>query len=281
MNQKLLALYGLKWNPFSAELPTEAIYVPPKLENFCWRIEHAQIREGGFAMIHGAPGTGKSIALRLLAERLGRLNDVTVGAINHPQSNLADFYRELGDIFAVPLRPHNRWGGFKALRERWVAHLESTRRRAVLLVDEAQEMSPAALCELRLLASARFDSQPLLCVVLAGDARLIEKLRREDLIPLGSRIRTRLATEHASREELIEGLNHLLAGAGNAGLMTPQLRHTLCDHAAGNYRILTTMGAELLAAAAQRDLPQLDEKLYLEVFAAPQAPTRNRAGARR
>jgi general secretion pathway protein A len=55
------------------------------------------------------------------------------------------------------------------------------------------------LCELRLLASARFDSQPLLCVVLAGDARLIEKLRREELIPLGSRIRTRLATEHASR----------------------------------------------------------------------------------
>ena len=217
----------------------------------------------------------------MLAERLGRLSDVTVGAINHPQSNLADFYRELGDIFAVPLRPHNRWGGFKALRERWLAHLETTRRRAVLLVDEAQEMSPAALCELRLLASARFDSQPLLCVVLAGDARLIDKLRREELIPLGSRIRTRLATEHASREELIEGLNHLLAGAGNAGLMTPQLRHTLCDHAAGNYRILTTMGAELLAAAAQRDLPQLDEKLYLEVFAAPQVPTRGRAGARR
>jgi type II secretory pathway predicted ATPase ExeA len=281
MNQKLLALYGLKWNPFATELPIEAIYVPPRLESFCWRVEHAQIREGGFAMIHGDPGTGKSVALRLLAERLARLADVTVGAINHPQSNLADLYRELGDIFAVPLRPHNRWGGFKALRERWLAHLESTRRRAVLLVDEAQEMSPQALCELRLLASARFDSQPLLCVVLAGDARLIDKLRREELIPLGSRIRTRLATEHASREELLAGLAHLLAGAGNASLMTPQLCHTLCDHAAGNYRILTTMAAELLAAAAQRELPQLDEKLYLEVFAQPAAAAPRRASARR
>lgn len=57
MNQKLLALYGLKWNPFSPELPTEAIFVSPRIENFCWRIEHAQIREGGFAMIHGDPGT--------------------------------------------------------------------------------------------------------------------------------------------------------------------------------------------------------------------------------
>ncbi|MEO8836074.1 MAG: ATP-binding protein [Caldimonas sp.] len=281
MNQKLLALYGLKWNPFSPELPIEAIYVAPKLESFCWRIEHAQIREGGFAMIHGDPGTGKSVALRLLADRLARLPDVVVGAINHPQSNLADLYRELGDVFAVPVRPHNRWGGFKTLRERWLAHLESTRCRAVLLVDEAQEMSPAALNELRLLASARFDSQPLLCVVIAGDARLADKLRREELIPLGSRIRTRLTLEHASRDELAEGLNHLLAGAGNASLMTPQLKQTLCDHAAGNYRILTTMAAELLAAAAQRDIAQLDEKLYLEVFAPPATTTSRRTPARR
>ena len=92
MIQKLLALYGLKFNPFTPDLPTEAIYVPPKIEDFCWRIEQALVREGGFAMIHGDPGSGKSIALRVLAERLTRLPDVTVGAINHPQSNLADFY---------------------------------------------------------------------------------------------------------------------------------------------------------------------------------------------
>ncbi|WP_436395157.1 hypothetical protein ACSDBR_10665 [Acidithiobacillus ferriphilus] len=58
------------------------------------------------------------MVLRLLAERLSRLPDLTVGAIHHLQSNLADFYRELGDIFAVSLRPGNRWGSFKALRER-------------------------------------------------------------------------------------------------------------------------------------------------------------------
>lgn len=281
MNHKLLALYGLKFNPFSPELPVEAIYVTPKLESFCWRVEHAQVRDGGFAMVQGDPGTGKSVALRLLADRLGRVADLIVGAITHPQSNLADLYRELGDVFAVPLKPHNRWGGFKALRDRWLAHMEATRRRAVLLVDEAQEMSPAALCELRLLASARFDSQPLLCVVLAGDARLPEKLRREELVPLGSRIRTRLATEHAGRDELLASLNHLLECAGNASLMTAQLRHTLCDHAAGNYRILTTMAAELLAAAAQRELPQLDEKLYLEVFGQPHAATARRTAQRR
>jgi general secretion pathway protein A len=280
MTQKLLALYGLKFNPFTPDLPTDAIYVPPRIEDFCWRIEQALVREGGFAMIHGDPGSGKSIALRVLAERLARLPDITIGAINHPQSNLADFYRELGDVFGVPLRPHNRWGGFKALREQWQAHLESTRRRPVLLIDEAQEMAPPVLSELRLMASARFDSQPLLCVVLAGDARLPDKLRRQDLVPLGSRIRIRLATEYASREELLACLNHLLAGAGNASLMTPGLRQTLCDHAAGNYRILMTLAGELLAVAARRDSAVLDEKLYLDVFAQPDTKLQRRAGAR-
>ena len=110
MNHKLLALYGLKFNPFSPELPVDAIYVPPKIESFCWRIEHAQIREGGFVLVHGDPGSGKSVALRLLAERLRKLPDVTVGAINHPQSNLTDFYRELGDLSLIhisePTRPY-------------------------------------------------------------------------------------------------------------------------------------------------------------------------------
>ncbi|MHA7685061.1 hypothetical protein [Cupriavidus sp. PET2-C1] len=65
------------------------------------------------------------------------------------------------------------------------------------------------LSELRLLAQARFDSQLLLCVVLAGDARLPEKFSREDLIPLGSRIRCRLALESASIEELQACPDHL------------------------------------------------------------------------
>ena len=86
-------------------------------------------------------------------------------------------------------------------------------------------------------------------------------------------------TEFASRDELLACLDHLLARAGNASLMTPPLRHTLCDHAAGNYRILTTLAAELLAAAAQRDLPQLDEKLYLDVFAQPGLPAQRSKAA--
>ncbi len=269
MNNTLLARYGLKWNPFATDIPTEALYRQPKVESFCWRVEQNLIREGGFAMISGEPGTGKSVTLRLLAERLNAMRDVSVGVISLPSGRLADFYREMGDLFGIELSPHNRWGGFTKLRERWLAHMDSTLTRPVLLIDEAQEAPSAVLNELRLLSSADFDSRNLLSVVLAGDKRLLNKLRHDDLLPLGSRIRTRLTTEYASRDELMGCLQHRLQSAGNASLMTPELRVTLCEHAIGNYRVLTAMASELLNMAAEREYTQLDEKLYFECFAIP------------
>ena len=276
-NKSLLSIYGLKWNPFAPELPAEALHTTPAIDQFCWRVEHHLVREGGFALITGEPGCGKSVCLRLLAERLAHLPDVVVGALTRPQSSLADFYREMGALFAVPLRPHNRWAGASALRERWHAHIDSTLMRPVLLIDEAQEMAPAVLSELRLLASTRFDSRIILSVILAGDGRLTDKLRRDDLLPLGSRIRYRLALSHASNEELETCLLHLMKSAGNTSLMTKPLVDTLCEHALGNYRVLVTMAAEILAAGAQREAPRLDEKLYFEVFRPQSAPRGKRA----
>ena len=78
MNKKLLGLYGLKFNPFSPDIPVAAFWVSPPIDSFCWRIEQ-QIGEGGFAMAVGQPGTGKSTALRLLAERLSNVRDLTIG----------------------------------------------------------------------------------------------------------------------------------------------------------------------------------------------------------
>ena len=131
--------------------------------------------------------------------------------------------------------------------------------------------------ELRLLSSLQFDSRILLSVVLAGDNRLTNKLRRDDLLPLGSRIRTRLLMEYAGRDELMACLKHLQVSAGNASLMTAGLINTLAEHALGNYRVLTTMAAELLATAARLERPRLDEQLYLEVFGAPAPAARKRA----
>ena len=273
MNKKLLSLYSLKFNPFSPEIPALALWVAPPLESFCWRIEH-QVGEGGFALAIGDPGTGKSAALRLLAERLGHLRDVSVGVLTRPQAGLADFYRELGELFQVPLSPHNRWASAKVLREKWHNHIETSLYRPVLLIDEAQEMNPLVLCELRLLSSANLDSRSILTVILAGDARLAAKLESPDLLPLASRIRSRLRTEALTPPQLLACLTHLLKAAGNPKLMSSQLLQTLCEHAAGNLRLLMNLANDLLAAACQQEREVIDEKLYFEVFALDPRPAK-------
>jgi type II secretory pathway predicted ATPase ExeA len=267
----LLQLFGLKWNPFSADVPLETLWRFPRLEHFCWRVEN-QVREGGFALITGDPGTGKSVALRILAAHLTQLRDIQVGVLTRPQSAIADFYRELGQLFGVALAPHNRWAGFKALRQRWLTHVEATRYRPVLLVDEAQEIPTPVLAELRILASTDFDSRSILTVVLAGDARLIQHFRREELVPIASRIRVRLNLDYLTPKELMEWLQHVLEQAGNTQLMTPELMATLTEHAAGNLRVLATMGNELLALAASRQIARLDQKLYFEAFTPTSRP---------
>ena len=84
-SKKLLSLWGLKWNPFSPELPGDGLLATPKIEHFAWRVEQL-VQEGGFALITGESGTGKSVALRIVAGRLAALRDVTVGVIERPQS---------------------------------------------------------------------------------------------------------------------------------------------------------------------------------------------------
>jgi type II secretory pathway predicted ATPase ExeA len=275
-DKKLLALFGLKWNPFLSNIPVESLWTPPDFEPFFFRVENL-VMEGGFAMICAEPGLGKSKILQLIANRLRPLQGVSVGVMERPQSSLGDFYRELGAVFGVNLSPANRYGGFKALRERWLNHIKATLFRPVLLIDEAQEMVAACLNEVRLLSSTHFDSQCILTSILCGDTRLPERLRTDELVSLGTRIRSRLILEPLPREHLMAYLNHALEQAAAPHLMTEPLKEAITEHCLGNLRVLNLMAAELLEIAAQRELAQLDEKLFLEFYSRQPRPSKTRS----
>ena len=120
--KKIHALYGLKWNPFAQDIPAEAIVKSTRFDQFCYRVESLTL-EGGFALITGESGLGKSVCLRALSDHLSRIPEVTVGEISRPQSGLSDFYREMAGVFGIDLRVSNRYGGYKALREKWRHHI--------------------------------------------------------------------------------------------------------------------------------------------------------------
>lgn len=275
-DKKLRALYGLKYNPFLPDIPVEALWVNEQMDSFIFRME-SLVKTGGFALICAEPGLGKSKTLQLLNHRLESVGDVKVGIMQRPQSSVADFYREMGDLFGVNLSPANRYGGFKALRQRWRDHVKNTLYKPVLLIDEAQEVLSVCLNEIRLLQSDYFDSTSLLTSVLCGDMRLPQRFRTPQLASLGTRMRLRLNIAPYPSKTLFELLEHNLKHAGAEHLMTQELKQTLADHAAGNLRVLNTMAADLLAAAAEKELPQIDEQLYFEVFSPHRTITKKRS----
>ena len=278
--RKLSALYGLKWNPFVDDIPVEALCKTPRIDHFAWRVEDL-VMHGGFALVTGEPGAGKSAVLRMLAERLSALRDVVVGEIARPQSGITDFYREVGDLFGLAVSTSNRWGAYKTVRAKWQAHIQQTLFRPVLLIDEAQDMSAPLLTELRLVGSTKLDSCTIVTVILCGDRRLVDKLRTADLLPIDSRIRTRLVLEAETPATLGTMLRHMLATAGNPTLMTDELQQTLCDHAAGNLRVLKGLCAEALALGVVKNAKRLDESLYLELTGIEHRPARAKPASTR
>ena len=264
-SKQLLAYYGLKWNPFLPDIPVEALWHTPQMESFSYRLENIAMN-GGFALISGEPGLGKSKTLQIIAHQFSKLDEVIVGVMERPQSSVSDFYREMGVLFGVNLSPANRYGGFKDLRERWKNHVKTTLFRPILLIDEAQEMLSGCLNELRLLNSVDFDSQNLLTTVICGDDRLPERFRTRTLVSLGSRMQFRLKLDPYTRDDLLDYMGHCLNQAGAPHLMTKTLIKTVVDHCAGNLRVLNNMASELLASGIEKELSQLDEKLFIEVF---------------
>lgn len=272
MNHKQhFALYGLKWNPFLPEVPDEALVTTTATEHFLWRVE-TLVHEGGFAFVTGESGLGKSVCLRLLARKLSSIPNVRIVELSRPQSGIGDFLRELGSLFGVTLDWHNRWRTFDQLRKQWIAHIEKSLIRPVLLIDEAQETSSAVLSELRILSSMNLDSRVILTAVLAGDQRLAANMRSPELLPLATRIRARLNLEPYSKEQLLELLAEQLKRAGAPSLMTNELMLALAEHSAGNPRVMNILAGEILALAIKKEARVLDEALFFETL-----PTRKRA----
>lgn len=273
--------YGLAWNPFTAGIPTSAALVDSQLERFLWQMDEL-VLEGGFALITGDNGSGKSVALRLLRESLEKTRDNVVVTLARPQSSVADFYRELGASFGTPIGASNRWGGFNALREKWRAKLDATSARPVVLIDEAQDMNAAVLAEIRSLTSDRLDSRHLLTVVLCGDERLFASLDTRDLRPIASRVRVRLTRASLDPSAAEDALAHAMKEAGNSDLFSAGVVAKLAEHSLGNWRALMNASSELLQHALRREAPTpIGEQLFFDVHGGAGREGTRRAGTSR
>ena len=137
MNDKLLALYGLAFNPFSPDVPTEALHLTPPVESFFWKVQQGLLREGGFALITGEPGTGKSVTLRLLSRRLAQEPELVVGVISRPQASVADFYREMETIAGKA----QALGSYELFKGGWAGLFRAAERYETITAADLQRVA--------------------------------------------------------------------------------------------------------------------------------------------
>ncbi|MBE7448189.1 MAG: hypothetical protein HS111_04695 [Kofleriaceae bacterium] len=277
--RKLSALYGLKrGNPFLEDIPIEALCETPRIKHFAWRVEDL-VSHGGFALVTGDVGAGKSAALRMLAAKLAPLRDVIVGEVTRPQSRVTDFYRDRRPVRrpGLDLEPVGRVQD--RAREAAGAHPADAISSRVARRRGA-EMSPLLLAELRLLGSTKLDTCTIVTVVLCGDRRLEEAahagpLARSQPDPDAPRARRR-AARRARHDAAASPRRRRQRGADDRRAAAHRVR-TRCRQPP---RADEPVQRAARARGVEERQARLDEGIYLELASADHRPARAGAPAR-
>ena len=238
--------FGLNEKPFSITPDPRYLFMSERHGEALAHLVYGVTESGGFMQLTGEVGTGKTTLVRtLLLNRIPANADVAV--ILNPQLSALEFLvticEELG--VAVP----DQQGSIKALIDALNRHLldaHANGRRTILVVDEAQNLAPEVLEEVRLLTNLETAKQKLLQIILIGQPELRDLLARSDLRQLAQRITGRYHLEPLSREETAQYVEHRLKVAGALGEVfgagakreifrfsqgVPRLINVICDRA--------------------------------------------------
>src|SRR5712691_10205762 len=189
-SEMYLTHFGLRERPFSNTPDLQFVYLGPRHEEALAHLLYGVQEHGGFVQLTGEIGTGKTTVCRLLLERLPEGVDVALilNPILSPEELLAALCDELGVKYEAGTRSR------KVLVDLLYRHLlaaHAGKRRTVLIVDEAQNLTVEALEQLRLLTNLETAKQKLLQIMLIGQPELVELLDRPELRQLSQRITAR------------------------------------------------------------------------------------------
>jgi general secretion pathway protein A len=240
------SFFGLNEKPFSITPDPRYLFLSERHGEALAHLVYGVTESGGFIQLTGEVGTGKTTLCRtLLLNRMPSNADVAV--VLNPQLSAPEFLEAICEELSIGV-PTPR-GSIKALIDSLNRHLlyaHSEGRRTILVVDEAQNLAPEVLEEVRLLTNLETSKKKLLQIILIGQPELRELLARNDLRQLAQRITGRYHLEPLTREETEQYIEHRLKVAGALGEIfdagakrkvfklsqgVPRLINVICDRA--------------------------------------------------
>lgn len=178
--------FNLTIDPFRLSPDHRFCFKHPRYAKARSYLAYGYERADGFVMVTGPPGTGKTTLIADFLKQLDK-NRLLIANIMTTQLGADDFLRIVGYAFGVPAQRKKKATVLQLLTERLRSN-SADGGRALLIVDEAQDLTLAALEELRLLSNLNQNGLPLLQVFLLGQPELREHVRDKALIPLYQRI---------------------------------------------------------------------------------------------
>ena len=252
--------FGLNEKPFAITPDPRYLYMSARHTDALAHLVYGISESGGFIQLTGEVGTGKTTLIRSLLEQLPEKADIAL--ILSPQLTTLEFLQTIAEELGCSL-PQERT--VKALIDALNAHLlrvHSEGRRVVLIVDEAQTLSPELLEQVRLLTNLETAKQKLLQIILIGQPELRDLLDRPDMRQIAQRITGRYHLEPLDADDTATYVGHRMRVAGSLrDVFSKSALRALYRRARGIPRLINVIADRALLAAYTQDRHSVDGKL--------------------
>ena len=274
--------FGFDESPFSISVNPRYLFMSPQHRDALAHLLYGVGSGGGFILLTGEVGTGKTTINRALLEQMPETVDLAI--VLNPALDAVELLATVCDELEIdyPEQTHSLKLLTDALHRFLLANHEAG-RKTVLMIDEAQHLDFGVLEQIRLLTNLETDNEKLLQIILVGQPELTEKLSRPELRQLNQRITARYNLESLNVDETMAYIRHRLDVAGLAGsreLFPSKVVRDIHRLTGGIPRQINLLCDRTLLGAYGRRKNRINRKLVLsaatEVFSEVKSRRNNR-----
>lgn len=258
-----LSYFGLSEKPFSIAPNPQYLFLSERHKEALAHLTYGLGESGGFVLLTGEVGTGKTTLTRSLLEQLP--NDTQVGLIHNPALSQLELLASICDEFAIGYDEQS--ATLKtlttAIKNKLMANHEAG-GHTILIIDEAQLLAPDALEQLRLLTNIETDYKKLLQIVLVGQPELQALLKRNELRQLAQRITARYHLLPLTEGQTFAYVKHRLYVAGSEqGVFSTDALKAIFHLSAGTPRLINLLCERCLVGAFAQQKTAVDSDIVM------------------